>query len=194
LEPINDLNTSENKMNFEKCKSHINKGKNLFLFFYMNNCGHCDDTKKIWPQINEHIKPEYLSDDNIMLAQINYELFNKLPYVGTEPYAFPTIRHVVKKDISEYDRDRTPESFAKWIEEKIKKPKSVHPESIKMESSSFNPDDIILNNHRSHLKPNSSQHIRKMLQMGGIKSRKNRKSRKNGKSRKNKRVKKSKSR
>jgi len=120
LEQVDDLNTSENNINFQKCISHKDSGKHLFLFMYMNGCGPRKDAKESWAKIKEHLEPEYLENKDIMLSQINHTLYDKKYKFGDEPMGFPTLRYIHNNNIEEYNEDREPEDFANWIKSKVK--------------------------------------------------------------------------
>jgi len=130
LEPITDLNNDDNKKNMEIFKKHHDSGKQCFLFLYMDGCGPCDMTKLSWKDIRKYIKKQNLTNNNIIVAQINKNLFEEMKNIGAEPMGFPTLRYINKngKVIEEYESSRTPQAFAQWIESKI--PKLQHREQI----------------------------------------------------------------
>uniref|UniRef100_A0A6C0HC18 Thioredoxin domain-containing protein n=1 Tax=viral metagenome TaxID=1070528 RepID=A0A6C0HC18_9ZZZZ len=121
LEPITDLNGEDNEKNMKLFKEHIGSGKQGFLFLYMDGCGPCNATKLSWKEIPKHIKKQHLSNDNIVVAEINKNLFNEMENIGSEPMGFPTLRYIDKNGrvIEEYESSRTPQGFAEWIESKI---------------------------------------------------------------------------
>jgi hypothetical protein len=127
LKPITDLNNDDNKKNMEIFKGHISSGKQGFLFLYMDGCGPCNMTKEAWKDINKHIKKQHLSNNNVIVAEINKDLFEEMENIGSEPMGFPTLRYINKngKIVEEYESSRTPQAFAQWIESKIPRPQ--HP-------------------------------------------------------------------
>ena len=124
LDPITDLSNENNKKNMEFLKQHIGSGKQGFLFLYMDGCGPCNATKESWKDINKHIKKQHLSNSNIIVAEINKDLFEEMQNIGSDPMGFPTLRYINKngKIIEEYESSRTPQGFAQWIESKISRP------------------------------------------------------------------------
>jgi hypothetical protein len=128
LEPISDLNSEENQKNMEILKKHHDSGKQCFLFLYMDGCGPCDMTKLSWKDINKHIKKQHLSNNNVIVAQINKNLFDQMKNIGSEPMGFPTLRYINNngKIVEEYESSRTPQAFAQWIESKIPRERIVH--------------------------------------------------------------------
>jgi hypothetical protein len=121
LEPIADLNSEENQKNMEMFKKHHDSGKQCFLFLYMDGCGPCNMTKLSWKDIRKHIKKQHLNNNNIIVAEINKDLFDQMKNIGSEPMGFPTLRYINKngKIVEEYESSRSPEAFAQWIESKI---------------------------------------------------------------------------
>ena len=74
----------------------------------------------------KHLKPEVLKNDTVVIAKINQKLFNSLKNVGKEPMGYPCLRYIKGMTIQEYEDsgiskiDRSPESFAEWIDSKLK--------------------------------------------------------------------------
>jgi hypothetical protein len=121
LEPIADLNSKDNQKNMAIFKQHHSSGKQCFLFLYMDGCGPCNMTKESWKDINKHIKKHNLSNNNVIVAEINKDLFGEMENIGAEPMGFPTLRYINNRGgiVEEYESSRTPEAFAQWIESKI---------------------------------------------------------------------------
>ena len=135
LKPITDLNGDENQKNLATFKGHIASGKQGFLFLYMDGCGPCNMTKEAWKDINKHIKKQHLSNNNVIVAEINKDLFEEMENIGSEPMGFPTLRYINKngKIVEEYESSRSPEAFAQWIESKITTPqynKQMHSKKV----------------------------------------------------------------
>jgi hypothetical protein len=121
LDAVDNLDTPENNNNFQRCLKHKeNPDKHLFLFLYMTNCIHCDDAKKSWSTIKDKLEPGYLEDDDIMLSQINHQLYDKKYELGDDPMGFPTLRYIHKNKVDEYNEGRETEDFVNWIKSKIK--------------------------------------------------------------------------
>jgi hypothetical protein len=78
-------------------------------------------TKEAWKDINKHIKKQHLLNNNVIVAEINKDLFEEMENIGAEPMGFPTLRYINKngKIVEEYESSRTPQAFAQWIESKI---------------------------------------------------------------------------
>lgn len=107
----------------------VKTGKHVFLFLFMDGCGPCNDTKPKWNNIKKYLKKEHLHKNDITIAQINQKLFSGLNGVGSEPMGYPCLRYVKSPTVEEYEdsgipeKDRSSESFASWIESKLKEGK-----------------------------------------------------------------------
>jgi len=162
IDHIDDLITNKNRENLQHCNKHVKDGKHLFLFLYLKGCEPCKYTKTQWDMIGKHINPKYLQNNDIMVSQVNQELYKDLKDIGDEPSGYPTIRHIHNNKVSEYEGDRSTKSFAAWIEQKLNEPKKHSSHIYKLP---------IHNRHsnRKHLGVSSKKinHVRQMLQMGG---------------------------
>jgi len=111
---------------------NVKFGKHVFLFLFMDNCGPCNDTKPKWRNMKKYLKKEHLNSDDIVIAQINQKLFSGLNGVGSEPMGYPCLRYVKSPTVEEYedssisDKDRSAESFAAWVDSKLKEGKHRH--------------------------------------------------------------------
>ena len=117
LESIPDLDNEVNQHNINKLNEHIANGKPTFLFLYMDGCGPCNTTKDEWAKISSHIPDDFQGND-VMVAQVNKDLYNSLKGVGSDPMAFPTLRYIDGNNIEEYESGRTAEALAGWIKGK----------------------------------------------------------------------------
>ena len=118
---VDNLDTPESNNNFQRCLKHKeNPDKHLFLFLYMTGCTPCKDTKESWSTIKDKLEPEYLEDNDIMLSQINHQLYDKKYEMGDDPIGFPTLRYIHKNKVDEYNEGRKTEDFVNWIKSKIK--------------------------------------------------------------------------
>ena len=112
---IKDLN--------DKIKSPNN---HIFLFLFMVGCGPCNMTKESWAKIQKHVKKHHLENPEIIIARVDKDFYPQLSGVGPEPMGFPTLRHVHGSQVQSYEDnksikvDRSPESFAQWIENAVK--------------------------------------------------------------------------
>ena len=133
---IPNNNNGVNQPMIDEINKLLKNGKNVFLFVYMDGCGPCNSTIPQWDNIsssdklNDHIK----HGDDVVTLRINKDLFPLLQNMGSEPGGFPSLRHVTNKQVEEFEdwkspegsiRDRSTDSFIKWIESKISKKQGV---------------------------------------------------------------------
>jgi len=127
-------NQNENKQPvIDEINNLINNDKNVFLFTYMDGCGPCNLTIPQWDNIsksdklNDHLK----HGDDVVTVRINKDLFPLLDNMGSEPGGFPSLRHVTKDRVEEFEdwespiKERSTDSFVEWIQDKISKKKGV---------------------------------------------------------------------
>jgi len=114
----------------------VKDGKHIFLFLFMDGCGPCNSTKEKWKNIlgeNGTLDKKYIDNDDIIVAKINKDLFEKLGNIGHSPSGFPSLRYIKNNGtgknnplVEEYENsgikplDRSGESFAAWIDSKMK--------------------------------------------------------------------------
>ena len=109
-----------------KFNDGVKAGKHTFLFLFMDGCSPCNDTKPNWTNIKKYLKREHAQIGEIVVAQINQNLFKELQNVGKEPMGYPCFRYIKNHTIEEYENcgiaktDRTTESFTEWIDSKLK--------------------------------------------------------------------------
>ena len=120
----------ENSQHMKEIDSSINSGKHMFVLVYMDGCHWCEEVRPIWKQLAEHNK-----NNNIVVAEVNsaakdkIKLFNDVSVDG-----YPTLFYIAKNGattkIEYYDKanipvkDRSIQSFGKWIQSKTKSTKS----------------------------------------------------------------------
>lgn len=99
----------------------IHHGKHVFLFTFMDGCGPCNNTKPQWDNVKNHVG----NKNNVVVVRMNHKLFPLLKNMGNEPMGYPSLRHVTKNGVEEYEdwntpvmKDRSSESFKKWIDDK----------------------------------------------------------------------------
>jgi hypothetical protein len=107
----------------------LDDGKHIFLFTYLDNCGPCNQTKPKWDSMKDKIK----NKNDIVVVRLNSKLFPLLKKMGSEPAGYPSIRYISKNGVEEYEdctasgvKDRSTESFLRWIQHKTGSPSSSH--------------------------------------------------------------------
>ena len=111
---------------------YVEKGKHIFVIFYLEGCGPCNATRPEWKKIENALKNKYEKNENIVIADVDQELLKEIKYLTTQPKGFPTIRYISNKGKTSEDyedcpdvkeKDRKIDSFIKWIDSKMSKQK-----------------------------------------------------------------------
>lgn len=104
----------------------VKSDKHVFLFLFMVGCGPCNETKGPWSKIHDHLENDHLHNPNIVVSMVDKDFYPKLVNVGNEPMGFPTLRYI-NNGVEDYEdaeiekKDRSAESFAEWIKNKVSK-------------------------------------------------------------------------
>jgi hypothetical protein len=109
----------------------IRTGKNIFALIYMEGCGPCNATRPEWKKISSVLKKDITGNENVLVVDIDKNILSKVKNMGSEPKGFPTIRFIAKNGkisedfedckLSEEYKNRTIDSFVKWIRFKLNK-------------------------------------------------------------------------
>jgi len=109
----------------------IRTGKNIFALIYMEGCGPCNATRPEWKKISSVLKKDITGNENVLVVDIDKNILSKVKNMGSEPKGFPTIRFIAKNGkiaedfedckLSEEYKNRTIDSFVKWIKFKLNK-------------------------------------------------------------------------
>jgi thiol-disulfide isomerase/thioredoxin len=100
-----------------------NKDAKVFIFFYMEGCGPCNETRPEWSKLKNVLSNDFLNKEDIVIVSIDKDLYSKLKNADKEPMSFPTIRFMTNagKNVQTYEdsdvsnKDRTIDSFVEWI-------------------------------------------------------------------------------
>jgi thioredoxin-related protein len=119
----------EKSQHMKEIDSSINSGKHMFVLVYMDGCHWCEEVRPKWKQIQSAMRNS--NTNNIVVADVNnvakdsIDNFNKVSIDG-----YPTMFYIAKNGattkIEYYDKanipvkDRSTESFVKWIQSKSK--------------------------------------------------------------------------
>ena len=122
---INKKNYNKGKTTLiDKLNRHLNNKKDrIFILFYMEGCGPCNQTRPEWSKLKNVLSNNILNSEDIVIVSIDKDLFGKLRNIKREPNSFPSIRFITDagfKDESYEDsdisnKDRTIDSFVEWI-------------------------------------------------------------------------------
>uniref|UniRef100_A0A6C0JHN1 Thioredoxin domain-containing protein n=1 Tax=viral metagenome TaxID=1070528 RepID=A0A6C0JHN1_9ZZZZ len=120
------IDPTSDKKNTKLFNKYLKDGKDIFVLFYLEGCGPCNETKPEWKKIHSVFAD---NNNNIVVADIDQSVMKNLHDIRVQPKGFPSMYHICKKgaicndyedaDISK--KDRTIDSFVEWIESHIKK-------------------------------------------------------------------------
>ena len=111
---------------------YVEKGKHIFVIFYLEGCGPCNATRPEWKKIEHALNNKYKKNKNIVVADVDQELLKEIKYLTTQPKGFPTIRYISNKGKTSEDYEDCPDvkdknrkidSFVEWIDSKMSKQK-----------------------------------------------------------------------
>lgn len=117
-----------NKKNYHKLIDKLNKylsnkDAKIFILFYMEGCGPCNETRPEWSKLKNVLSNKFLNKHDIVIVSIDKDLYSKLKYANKEPMSFPTIRFMTNagvnietyEDSEVSNKDRKIDSFVEWI-------------------------------------------------------------------------------
>ena len=119
---INKKNYSKGLI--DKLNKHLsNKDAKIFILFYMEGCGPCNETRPEWSKLRNVLSNDFLNKEDIVIISIDKDLYSKLKNANKEPMSFPTIRFMTTagektqtyEDSEVSNKDRTIDSFVEWI-------------------------------------------------------------------------------
>jgi len=114
------------KEGIKEINNFIEKGKQVFILIFMHGCGPCNATRPEWNNIKDKLEKKYYYNNNIVIVDINKDYLNDIKYIG-EIDGFPTMKYISNRglEVENYEdslienKDRTVDSFVKWIESKL---------------------------------------------------------------------------
>lgn len=122
-------NQNDSQQDIDMLNQQLDNGKHIFLFTYLDGCGPCKQTTPKWDSIKDGIK----NKNDLIVVRLNSKLFPLLKKMGSEPAGYPSIRYINKNGIEEYEdctgsglKDRSTESFLRWIQHKTGSSSSSH--------------------------------------------------------------------
>jgi thiol-disulfide isomerase/thioredoxin len=99
------------------------KDAKVFILFYMEGCGPCNETRPEWSKLKNVLSNDFLNKEDIVIVSIDKDLYSKLKNADKEPMSFPTIRFMTNagENVQTYEdsdvsnKDRKIDSFVEWI-------------------------------------------------------------------------------
>ena len=122
---INKKNYNKGKITLiDKLNKHLNnKQDKIFILFYMEGCGPCNQTRPEWSKLKNVLSSKTLKREDIVIVSIDKDLFGKLMNIKKAPNSFPNMRFITDAgDIDEayedsdiHSKDRKIDSFVEWL-------------------------------------------------------------------------------
>ena len=116
-----EINKKNHHNLIDKLNGYLsNKDSKIFILFYMEGCGPCNETRPEWSKLKNVIHNN-LKD--VVIVSIDKDLYPKLKHANKEPMSFPTIRYMTNagENVQTYEdseisnKDRKIDSFVEWI-------------------------------------------------------------------------------
>lgn len=122
---INKKNYNKGKKTLiDKLNRHLNnKQDKIFILFYMEGCGPCNQTRPEWSKLKNILSINTLKREDIVIVSIDKDLFGKLINIKKTPNSFPNMRFITDagekdeayEDSDIHNKDRKIDSFVEWI-------------------------------------------------------------------------------
>ena len=128
-----NINSSLNNKYIDRLNAYIKQDKQVFILFYMDGCGPCNETLPEWKKIKNILEKEYKENNNIVVADVEQKQIDKLKNIPIQPRGFPTMIYISNygKNVEEYEnskierKDRKIDSFIEWIKSNTKKGSTI---------------------------------------------------------------------
>jgi thiol-disulfide isomerase/thioredoxin len=90
------------------------QGKEIYVFVYMEECGHCKVVKPHWDKIEKNIKKEF-PNAHFIVTKVEHKYINNLKnYLGNIT-SFPTFLKIKDKKVEKHAPNRDYNSLWNWI-------------------------------------------------------------------------------
>jgi len=97
------------------------EGKDIYVFVYMEECGHCKSVKPDWIKIEKNIKKQF-PNAHFIVTKVERKYIPSLKKYLGEITRFPTFLKInIKKPTEKYEDKRDYWSLWSWIMNKKKK-------------------------------------------------------------------------
>jgi len=122
-------------------KSSIESGKDIFMLIYMEGCGPCNAVRPEWSKIEHVLEKNNKKYKNIVIVDIDKNIFEKMRTRINSPIGYPTIKYISSgaKFQEDFENSNTPnknreiDNFVNWINLTTQnKNNNTHNKSIKI--------------------------------------------------------------
>jgi hypothetical protein len=122
-----NINSASDNEKIKKLQKYYSSPTKIFMLIYMDGCGPCNETKPEWKKL-ENVLNKYNQKEDIVIVDIEHQILENMKLKNFEqPNGFPTILYLYNgkrenyEDSDELLKDRSVDSFVKWIENVLKK-------------------------------------------------------------------------
>lgn len=127
-----NLHQGANDNPIAKFKHYLHHS-HVFLLVYMEGCGPCNAVRPEWQKIKNVLK-QYKKSKEVAVVSLDRDLLDKINFLKHQPSAFPSMQYIHNKGHSAEDyedsdinmKDRSIDSFVKWIQSKGIKSATSH--------------------------------------------------------------------
>jgi hypothetical protein len=86
----------------------------------MVGCGPCNATRPEWAKLDGALRAQYKNNNKLVVIDVNKDFLPYIKNIGPID-GFPTMKYIGNhgKTVENYEKDRSVDSFIKWIESKI---------------------------------------------------------------------------
>jgi thiol-disulfide isomerase/thioredoxin len=116
------LHINPSNPNTKLLNDSIDKGKQVFVLFYLEGCGPCNATRPEWKKM-ENVLMKYKKDPNIVIADVDQSYMKSIKHLKPIT-AFPTMRYIKGTFSEDYKKSRTIDSLVQWVLSKKQMTKS----------------------------------------------------------------------
>jgi thiol-disulfide isomerase/thioredoxin len=108
------------KQDSKKIDKYIKNGSDVFILVYMEGCGPCNATRPEWAKLDSALRSQYKNNNKLVVIDVNKDFLPNIKNIGSID-GFPTMKYIgdYGKTVENYEKDRSVDSFIKWIESKI---------------------------------------------------------------------------
>lgn len=131
------IRNSSDPKSAEEMNEIIKNAKHVFILVYMVGCGPCNATRPEWKKMCDIMDKKYSNDNNVAILDLDSKFMNSVEGLG-QIDGFPTIKYITNngKKNEAYEnsnipnKERSANSFVKWIESKLNKKSNGMPKSV----------------------------------------------------------------
>lgn len=99
--------------NIQTLNNLMKDNKDVFVLIHMDGCGPCKQTLPEWKKLQDH---KHSFHDNMVVANVEQDMSRQLNNEHlNNVFSFPTIRHIRNNKATEYNDNRSTDSFVNWI-------------------------------------------------------------------------------